>query len=340
MKTIKISAVDNLFFGTGRPFTMGEDSWTTGIFPPTPETIYGFLRACYFLDKMQELKKANVSGADNTLNLQIENFGLTIRDKIGEQLLFPIPKDLIYYKDKPVAEKLTLKKNDNPVISHLIENLAYKLTYTGKEKLKDDDETYYLTTPDFENYLKDRFDDIKPVKLSSCINAEPKIGNKRNRFNRDENQLYRINLVRPQQIDSELSIWVSYSGIDFTTSINRLGGEGKLAYIEPSDPKMPVAVDNKFKQGEIVKAYLQTPAIFEHGNEPDFENCEVIAAATGKPLLISGFNIREPKPKEVEKAVPAGSVYCLMVKADGTLPAKIGMSTHKGYGNVIYRKVM
>ena len=51
-----IEAFDNLFFGTGRPFTMGNDSWATAIFPPMPNTLYGMLRALYFKSNMNDYK--------------------------------------------------------------------------------------------------------------------------------------------------------------------------------------------------------------------------------------------------------------------------------------------
>lgn len=43
-----MEAFDTLFFRDGKPFSMGDDVWANGVFPPYPSTLYGALRASYF----------------------------------------------------------------------------------------------------------------------------------------------------------------------------------------------------------------------------------------------------------------------------------------------------
>jgi len=52
---IEIKSFDTLFFRDGKPFTMSEDNWADGIFPPPPSVIYGALRAAYFAQYPSEL---------------------------------------------------------------------------------------------------------------------------------------------------------------------------------------------------------------------------------------------------------------------------------------------
>ena len=68
---IQIDPLDTLFFRDGKPFTMGEDSWASGIVPPYPSVIYGALRSAYFSNHITELKKAT-KWDDPTMNLKIK----------------------------------------------------------------------------------------------------------------------------------------------------------------------------------------------------------------------------------------------------------------------------
>ena len=67
---IEIEALDTLFFRDGKPFSMGEEVWADGVFPPSPSVIYGALRSAYFANNSNELDRANESD-DPTSNLEI-----------------------------------------------------------------------------------------------------------------------------------------------------------------------------------------------------------------------------------------------------------------------------
>jgi len=43
MKYMQIKPTDSLFFGTGKPFNAGADSWTDSSFLPNPSVIWGAL---------------------------------------------------------------------------------------------------------------------------------------------------------------------------------------------------------------------------------------------------------------------------------------------------------
>ena len=42
--TIQLDALDTLFFKDGKPFSLGEETWADGIFPPPPSVVYGATR--------------------------------------------------------------------------------------------------------------------------------------------------------------------------------------------------------------------------------------------------------------------------------------------------------
>ena len=45
---ISIKPFDCLFVRDGKPFSMGDEVWASGIFPPPPSVVYGALRTAWF----------------------------------------------------------------------------------------------------------------------------------------------------------------------------------------------------------------------------------------------------------------------------------------------------
>ena len=335
--TLKLKATDTLFFGSGRPFTMGEDSWSTGIFPPYPETFTGFLRACYFLDDMTKLALAETLD-DESMKLIIESYGLLLeKDGITERL-FPLPLDLVFNKTRNTVEKLRIKKNDPSIISNGLEELSCKLIYEGLDKVRSSDSGHYLRETDFHKYLKGSQNNFKPIDIKEYISGEPKIGIKRNRFDNTDKELYRLNMNRLETEKSELSFWITFDKLSFNTKINRLGGEGKLVFNQEIEKWSTIENNREFKVGDIVRLYCSTPAIYENGWKTKIDGAELLTAVLGKPIHIGGFDLHNKRPKPTQKAVPAGSVYYYRITENTTLPHKLGMFTEKGYGNIYYTK--
>lgn len=108
----------------------------------------------------------------------------------------------------------------------------------------------------------------------------------------------------------------------------RLGGDGKLALLthgnlEPSTIKD--YLKQNLQQNSICKLILTTPAVFDNGWLPDGIDPEtgqgeingikvqLMGASTGKPVLFGGWDVANTRPKETQKAVPAGSVYYVKI---------------------------
>lgn len=316
---ISIKPIDTLFFKDGKPFSMGDDTWAEGIFPPAPSTIYGALRTLYFSENPSELSK--IKNNDPTENLVIEKIYLK-KDKESDSFLFPQPLDLVSIEN---SKYLTLLKN-----------LSIEGFYSSQKKLKNllsiedkkivEKDTNFINKNDITNYLKNTIRQIEPTSIFSFITKEAKTGiainNETNAI--DEGKLYRIGMNRLKDI----SFVVEFSGIKFEENffdkpkIIKLGAEGKTAFCEKIK-------ETKFNQYSSttnrIKMYLSTPAIFENGWIPDFidkekmignlkilgEDLELTlkTAVIGKPIMIGGFDMLNNKPKVMRKTVPAGSVY-------------------------------
>jgi len=95
-----------------------------------------------------------------------------------------------------------------------------------------------------------------------------------------------------------------------------LGGERRMAEVRTSDaaPLPAPEIERGFR---IV---LATPAVFEHGWRPAWIGGDgtgelsglrlrLVAAAVGKPVTFSGWDMAQRRPKPTRRAVPAGSVY-------------------------------
>src|SRR5690349_9653264 len=105
---IFIEPTESLLFRTGRPFNAGDNNFAESIFPPTPETLQGALRAAIAVqwgqqqsppktdlseiftnDKLKEL----IGDYDTYGRLRITGLSLGRQNKQSEQVeqLFPAP---------------------------------------------------------------------------------------------------------------------------------------------------------------------------------------------------------------------------------------------------------
>jgi CRISPR-associated protein Cmr3 len=126
-----------------------------------------------------------------------------------------------------------------------------------------------------------------------------------------------------------------------------LGGErrfGRLIQIKSeadtdNSPSPPSDLSNKFKLALI------TPALFKHGWLPGWLDPDtgqghlpgtslkvrLVAAAVGRPIVFSGFDLARNRPKPLRRAVPAGSVYYFELLAGN--PGQLVKSFH--YANSV-----
>lgn len=344
MPTIAIQATDTLFFRDGRPFSMGDDSFAQGVFPPPPSVLYGALRSAYISKGLEDDLHLNELIKESE-NLRFNFIGL----QVGSSPYFPLPMDLIVPKPigKAPLKTKPLKLVDAPKFSNAQTSKILKPEHDGKTE----DDTFLIELLAFENYLEGTSDQLNVKKRSDFLTSEPKIGIGRDRDSNiaDGGKLFRIQANRLSKIDSrgnlmQLRFLLDLEGLDVPKNgWMTLGGERKVAIFEKMES---IEIIRPNIETSRFKIYIATPAVFEAGWKPEKllqkHGLTLLAAAIDRPLSIGGWDLEKNKPKPMVQCVPAGAVY--YVEASSTAAAVAiaqeihGKSIAENFNHTDYQK--
>ncbi|HWQ41726.1 MAG TPA: type III-B CRISPR module-associated Cmr3 family protein [Desulfosporosinus sp.] len=340
MAVLVLNALDTLFFRDAKPFSMGEDAWANGIFPPPLSVVYGALRAVYLSEHIGELEHAN-GDLDQTLRLKINFFAY----HGGGKYYYPCPLDIVEKKErknKNKAEYLMLKLDEKPdVCCSSLYAIDVPMVLQSQEQVKD--ALGLIDEISLNEYLERNSVPKGLLHVDTFLKDEPKVGIGRDDRTKtsDDGMLYRVGMKRMHQ----LSFAVGYEGVDISGNLMKLGGEGKSVSMSLLEHEPSVRNQKNYSKN-FFKLYMATPAIFKEGWHPSPEKipgAKLVAAVVGKPLSIGGFDMkpkngRRPSPKPIRRAVPAGSVYYYSGSIEevrglhGTSISDYG--TEQGYGIV------
>lgn len=317
---IKLNPLDTLLFRTPAPFNAGEDYTANSIFPPNPHTYAGIARE-YGVFASKE-KKAR--------QFKIEMSGIML----NEMPLFQQPLDLyrsdltneihgeIHYCDleeAPVSNYplpyITGSGGSNSKTSHLA-NTYFPLkevrNYLNANPLTDqfyDSEALYKT----ETHVGIAIDPMSKTTISG---------------NMYQRHMVRLFHQSKEDQDSEVSLFFKAAGVDFENgTVVNLGGRDKKAVLKTVDVENSIGVS--LNSAKYFKLYFATPALFQNGWIPKWVRpnskgvydgvftkrgrqvkVKLLAACVGNYTPIGGFGSgSHVKPKEMNYAVPAGSVY-------------------------------
>lgn len=316
--------LDTLFFRDGKPFSMGDESWADGVFPPYPSVIYGALRSWFISNHPDEI----------TDNL-IDNISAKIKinsiyyDYLGA-LHFPMPLDMVEKKRKRKDDEAERQERNREEREKTYEVTKLKLkqkqtitNYGLPEMLYETEavenvENGLIDIDDLEMYLGGTLNNTKIKKIKDIVLSEAKVGIGRDKRTNGtlEGNLYRVGMRRTENLRIIIDFDLPASNFRKAHFI-KMGGEGKVvSFEEDKEDDQFHDIDKNtiyLKNNKEFKLYLATPAIFKNGWKPNLEQfgirADLVAAAVGKPLNIGGFDIKKRKPKYMLKAVPAGSVY-------------------------------
>jgi len=321
MSTIILQATDTLFFRDGRPFSMGEESFAQGIFPPPPSVFYGALRSAIIAGKIKEQKTLKQL-IEETSSLKINYIGFrsqTMSSKSSSDW-FPMPSDLMVPKTGLNDKAIPLRLIDKPKYSSRLD--VDKMLFSKEWEGKAVDGLHLVKSSTFEKYLNGTENKFEVSPLYSFIEKETKIGIGKNNESgtAEEGQLFRVLMNRPAKdlnnTVKKLQFKISFEGSEIPhQGWAVLGAERKVVHFETNDffaIPCPVLDSNQFK------IYLSTPAIFENGWKPDNLlrelGLKLVSAAIGRSVPIGGWDMDKYEPKPMLQSVTAGSVFFVQAR--------------------------
>lgn len=328
---IFIEPVEPLLFRTGRPFDAGESNFAESIFPPTPETIQGAIRAMIAAHTTRvdrtlnitarfgsEVLKKLIGDQDGCGRFRITGFALGKRlDDGAVERLLPAPASLVKVKFKgdkdPTVVRLRLKPLSG-VSSNMPDHMQY-LTFPdfGKRKLEGKPESAgWLAEHDLHSILntQDDFPQIKPESEFYTYESRLGIGMQNATKTTETGYLYQVQMIRMQPgygfvVDIGLSEENNPSsliddsqtqqtlGLSADTGWLTLGGEQRAAYFTVLGITPLQGSMQGQKAGKII--YLATPAYFSRGWKPPAgtfpPDSKLLAAAVNNPISIGGWQL-------------------------------------------------
>lgn len=322
MPTIRLRALDTLFFRDGKPFSMGDDSFAEGVFPPSPSVIYGALRSAYISQNLGDKSLEELIEESESLEITGIYF---YNSKEGRPLRFPMPLDYVKLKsNKSKIKVLPLKLMPNNLIS--VSNSFEYLSIIENNKHVEAINDGIFEPSQMETYLDgDRITNNVIDRWGELLRDEPKYGNSRNNNTRSTSNegggLYRVGLKRLDNME----FVVRYRGLSSNFDVLKLGAEGKVVSIENYNGSVdlePAEFSEKY-----FKIVLLTVALFENGSTPNLNfkinnqkvELKLINAVISKPKNIGGWDISNKRPKSMLKAVSEGSVYYYKIESNHTV---------------------
>lgn len=320
MPYMKIQPTDSLFFGGGKPFNAGSDSWTDSNFLPNPSVIWGALFSVLYKEnkiiKTKDSKGKTIVNKEEREKLQIKNIYLYQEENRVLNILIPTPLDinLDEYGKNHISK---IKKVD------FISN--YPLDYISileKENIELADKSFIKIEFLYKKYQK-HFE-LSLYSFDKIFKQDYKIGIKIDKDNKtaQENHLYRIDLTQFEKVCGFLIEYELETEKKFEPSgVLKLGGEGKTAKFKIIELKTK-ALDNqrekslkKIKEDKYFKLYFKTPALLKSDWKPNkIKGLKLLSANVGKSISIGGFNMESGKAKAMNKFIPAGSVYVYKIE--------------------------
>ena len=284
---IFIEPTEPLLFRTGRPFNAGENNFAETLFPPTPETLQGSLRAMIAIQwgKAQTDKTRTISeifNEDAVVKLigrrvddrnvygqfRITGFTLGKRDKDTNfvERLFPAPahfiRTTVYDEGKKVSRLVRLKPESRSEGTSNIPSgklLLFPELQGKKTVAKSEDVTGWLTLQGLRAVLKgDVLNEEHLVAADAIYTRESRLGIGMNNATKttQEGYLYQVQMIRMQP---------NYGFVvDIGLGKDVSGGNQELPYGENLLPEQETRDKLKFlEQGWLTMGGEQRAARFE-----------------------------------------------------------------------------
>ena len=328
MAFIKIKPTDPLFFRSGKPFNMGEDTWTDSTFLPNPSVVWGAIFSALMTEN-EKLRNNILNGKEKEPEKYLSINNIYLFNEESKTLLLPAPLDLyLDDDDNVICSKFVDKKNNDGFTDNELSSEVINSSSTECFMLPDSDKNCKRIENRFidvhclgQIYYKKQAESISVYPFDEIFETASKIGIKRdsNKHNSEDSNLYRIDLTQFKEdwtflVDVQFKNTVELKG----KGILKLGGEGKTAYYEVIEKSLNVTpyenynnyIEKKTKP-QFCKILLTSPTLLPE----DWENLDIKASSIGKPISVGGWDMANHCPKVMKKYAPAGSV--LIVTQNG-----------------------
>jgi CRISPR-associated protein Cmr3 len=346
---IFLEPLDALLFRDARPFAAGESFRAKSLFPPNPYSVVGAVRAKILADqgvpfaefrrwaqdpppeeKWKEIRESIGTPRDyGRLSIR----GPLVAREEGDRsytCYYPAPLNLF--------QKGVLNPLENPPDGMKWNQPGALRPLWSVDAVGEELAGAFLSEKELNRFLLDAAVDGVSRPEDPYI-RETRIGIKLgSRRTAEAGMFYMAEFIRFRE--EGYGFLVEVNGIPenlLKSGPLALGGEGRAAVVRrvPGSVADPVRKDGesleelgrKIGESGRFKIYLAQPAVFSCGWLPDFLDARtmevkgghrlrsdglafrLVAASVGRPAAVGGWDLALGRPKEMWRAVPAGSVY-------------------------------
>ncbi len=328
-----IQPVDTLTLRGNKLFGAAGDFGESG-FPPRPSVLAGALRSLLLAQagdqiegftQGQPLPDAELNRIlgtpDKPGDFALRGVFPARRGADGQvDLLWPLPADLLVFDTGKTVRALAPQVLPQDIQASTPEGLPMVAVLRQPEAAKPEG-GWLLNPQGIAAYLAG-----KPIQAEHLVGQsglwarEARIGIALSRASRtvEEGKLFTVEHTVPRQPEHggpATGLAVAVDGVGErlpTKGFLRLGGDGRTAQIVAMPaPELPVPLE-MIQQTRRFKLVLTTPGVFAQGwrpRLPDGLTARLVCAAVPRFEVISGWDLAAWKPKDAERAVPAGAVY-------------------------------
>lgn len=322
-KWLWITADDVWLFRDGRPFSAAVDHTARSIFPPTPITMQGAIRATLFGQGYQ----VGGYGLNDLGGFQMVGPFVARHTQTGYERLLPLPADVVadengflhVLKPMPQSEAISgwsgqsMYEKEHPRLSLLWPDSQFKVDTKSTSGR-------WIS----ENVLSSWEDglqlDSSSISTSALYQSEYRVG-----IGMDyglgrakDERLYRIEFIRPAFNIGLLVGILPEMPLPKKGKLS-LGGEHRTATYEVLEDYQP---STKSIKGQRLKVTFLTPAYLHitETNWSQFIDALLVGAALHSPISIGGWNAEERLPLPMYQFMSPGSV--LYFEADRDIKIK------------------
>ncbi|NFD30096.1 type III-B CRISPR module-associated protein Cmr3 [Clostridium botulinum] len=322
---IQIKPNDNLFLGSGKSFSKGENTWLGTRTIPYSSVFYGAICSIMLVQNEERRKKyIDNKELDSDPRKYLSLGNVYLYNEEDDEVYMSAPLDLYLDEDEECHYAIIKKiKNNINCSEERMSHLFFNETKGESQRV----DNMFIKYRNFYNSYYNTNKGIGIIKNSDIVTNSYKVGIERDKsYVAREKHLYRIDLTEFKK--EKWSYLVEYNIKDswwneeiknIKDGYLKLGGENKVCRFYTYDKiKKMMIYSNLYNQKneiEYIKMILTSPCIFKENDYiPKLKDIEVIASSIGKSYDIGGFDMVLKIPKPMSKAVPEGSVYVLKSK--------------------------